>query len=378
MHLQPLATTCSVSGEPFVEGMRVASFLVRSGAALEIVRYDVIEAHAKGFSPEGILACRWVQPYKPRKQGENSERALKLTAENLFVALADPTTEPTPENTRLVQFLALMLERKKILRPRGRSTDGARNRFEHARSKQIFEIPAGDLTPEFFVAVQQQLSVLVGGPKTKPGAVVAPPELPVTEADASPSPTASSTASTLTSASATAVTAVAVSAVAVAAVTSEATPPGVTPSEDSNLPGSSGHAAASFPDATTAADTGSTMESKDDPVASPVAPISSEVEVGSEVDVKAALPVMADPETEAALSADAAERGGEESDEEFQADADFVGDADVGVESQAEPEIADAPEESAFPAAEAAERPSDGEKPAPGSIGSGSGGTAAA
>jgi hypothetical protein len=169
MHLQPLATTCFVSGEPFVEGARVASFLVRSGAALEIVRYDVLEDHAGTFTPEGQVACRWVHAYKPRKSGENPDRALKLTAENLFVALADPTTEPTPENTRLVQFLALMLERKKILKPKGRSADGARNRFEHAKSKQMFEVPAGELTPEFFVAVQEQLSVLVGAPKPKTG-----------------------------------------------------------------------------------------------------------------------------------------------------------------------------------------------------------------
>lgn len=167
MHLQPLATTCFVSGEPFVEGARVASYLVRAGAAMEIVRYDLLETHAATFVPEGQIACRWVHPYKPRKQGENSERALKLTTENLFVALADPTTEPTPENTRLVQFLALMLERKRILKPKGRSADGLRNRFEHAKSKQIFEVPAGELTPEFFVAVQEQLSVLVGGPKVK-------------------------------------------------------------------------------------------------------------------------------------------------------------------------------------------------------------------
>jgi len=171
MHLQPLAATCSVSGEPFGEGARVASFLVRSGAALEIVRYDVLEPHAATFAPDGVIACSWVHSYKPRKPGENADRALKLTAEHLFVALADPTTEPTPENTRLVQFLALMLERKKILRPRGQSTDGARNRYEHARSKQIFEVAAGDLTPEFFVAVQAQLSVLVGAPKVKPGAI---------------------------------------------------------------------------------------------------------------------------------------------------------------------------------------------------------------
>src|SRR5687768_3811930 len=150
MHLQPLATTCFVSGEAFIEGARVASYLVRSGATLEIVRYDVLEAHAGNFSPEGFIACRWVHAFKPRRPGENADRALKLTAESLFVALADPTTEPTPENTRLVQFLALMLERKKTLRPRGKSADGMKQLYEHAKTKQMFEVPVGELTPEFF------------------------------------------------------------------------------------------------------------------------------------------------------------------------------------------------------------------------------------
>jgi hypothetical protein len=174
LQLQPPATQCAVSGEPFAAGARVASHLVRVGAALEIVRYDVLEAHLEAFRPEGFVACRWVQPYKPRRSGENPDRALKLTAENLFVTLADPTTEPTPENTRLLQFLALMLERKKILRPRGASSDGLRQRYEHAKSKAMFEVPAGELTPEFFVAVQEQLSVLVGAPKVKETVAPAP------------------------------------------------------------------------------------------------------------------------------------------------------------------------------------------------------------
>lgn len=176
LHLQPLATTCFVSGEPFAEGARVASFLVRSGPNLEIVRYDVLEPHVADLKVDGQVACRWVHPFKPRKSGENPDKALKLTSEALFVTLADPTTEPTPENTRLVQFLALMLERKKILKPRGKSKDGARNLYEHAKSKQMFEVLAGDLTPEFFIAVQEQLSVLVGTPKAaaKPGAPAAP------------------------------------------------------------------------------------------------------------------------------------------------------------------------------------------------------------
>lgn len=174
MNLQPSAKTCFVSGEPFVEGARVASYLIRAANG-EIMRYDLLEPHAAGFFAPGFVACRWVQAYKPRKAGENPDKALKLTAEGLFATLADPATEPTPENTRLLQFIALMLERKKILRPRGKSADGLRNRYEHAKTKQIFEVPVGELTPEFFVAVQEQLTVLVGAPKPKADAPHAAP-----------------------------------------------------------------------------------------------------------------------------------------------------------------------------------------------------------
>ncbi len=166
--------TCFVSGRPFAEGDRVASFLVR-GATMEIVRYDLLEAQSEQFTLEGFVACRWVHVFKPRGQ-ENPDRALKLSAENLFVTLADPTNELNVESTRLVQFLALMLERKKLLRPKGRSADGAKNVYEHAKTKQLFEVPVGELTPEFFMAVQEQLTVLVGAPKVKPADAAAAAE----------------------------------------------------------------------------------------------------------------------------------------------------------------------------------------------------------
>jgi len=166
MNLQPRAPRCHVSGEEFVEGARVASYLVRA-KTLEVVRYDVLETHAANFSPEGFVACRWMQIYKSRAAGENADRALKLNAENLFLTLADPLNELNPESTRLVQFLALMLERKKILRPKGRSANGEKSVYEHAKTKQLYEVPVGELTNEFFVAVQEQLSVLVGEPKVK-------------------------------------------------------------------------------------------------------------------------------------------------------------------------------------------------------------------
>jgi hypothetical protein len=134
-----------------------------------MARYDLLAAEDANFRPEGFVFCRWTNVFKPRPKEENRDRALKLTAENLFVTLADPANEPNPVNTPLLQFLALLLERKRLLRPRGRTADGERNLLEHARTHQMYEIPAGDLSPEFFVKIQEQLGVLVGGaPAAKP------------------------------------------------------------------------------------------------------------------------------------------------------------------------------------------------------------------
>lgn len=181
LNLQPLATSCFVTGKAFAEGDRVLSFLVRNATSDEVMRYDVLESARAEFTVPGFVACSWGHVFKPRKANENPERELKLTAENLFVTLADPTVELAPENERLVQFLALMLERKKLLRPKGRAADGVRNLFEHAKTKAIYAVPAGELNPEFFMAIQEQLSVLVGGPK-KSAEVPKPADPAVTSA----------------------------------------------------------------------------------------------------------------------------------------------------------------------------------------------------
>ncbi len=166
LNLQPLAPACRVSSRPFAEGDRVVSYLVRA-AANEAVRHDVLAGEDANFHPEGAVLCRWVHRFKPKKAGENPDRLLKLTAENLFLTLADPANEPSPVNTPLLQFLALMLERKRLLRPRGRTADGERNLYEHLRTHQLYEIPAGDLSPEFFVKIQEQLGVLIKGSEKK-------------------------------------------------------------------------------------------------------------------------------------------------------------------------------------------------------------------
>jgi hypothetical protein len=177
MSLQPLAARSRISHRPFAEGDRVVSYLVRS-VTNEIERHDVLVAEDVDYRPGGFVFCRWAQLWKPRKTEVNSERTLKLTAESLFLTLADPANEPNPANTPLLQFLALMLERKRLLRPRGVTPDGERNLFEHVRTHQMYEIPVGELTPEFFVRIQEQVGLLVGSPKKAPAVPAAEPVTP--------------------------------------------------------------------------------------------------------------------------------------------------------------------------------------------------------
>lgn len=163
------------------------------GAEGQVTRWDVLASAEAQFTPPERVICRWVHVFKPRSKDDNPERTLKLGAESLFTALCDPAAEVIEANTPLIQFLTLMLERKKLLRPKGLTADRARRIYEHTKTKQLYEVPVGELTPEFFVKVQEQLGVLVGEPKKKaeappPSAAIPPASPPNGTPSGTPAP----------------------------------------------------------------------------------------------------------------------------------------------------------------------------------------------
>jgi len=173
--LHPIATKCFVSGRDFAEHDRVASYLVREATG-EVARRDLLESEDGRFMPPAFIYCRWVVGFKQRKADEDPARNLKLTADNLFLTLATPVGGEAPDsgsqslNTPLLQFLTLMLERKRQIKLRGYTEDGQRQIYEHMATHQLYEVPVGDLNAEFFQKIQEHLGVLVGTPKPKPEA----------------------------------------------------------------------------------------------------------------------------------------------------------------------------------------------------------------
>lgn len=166
LNLHPIATKCCVSGREFAENDRVVCYLVREEGG-QAGRRDMLEAEDGKFPMPVEVYCRWVVNFKPRRDGTDPDRALKLTAENLFLTLAAPDNPPSESNTPLLQFLALMLERKKLIKLRGLTADGQRQIYEHMPSHTLYEVPVGTLDDAFFVRIQEQLDVLVGAPKPK-------------------------------------------------------------------------------------------------------------------------------------------------------------------------------------------------------------------
>lgn len=170
--LHPIATKCFVSGRDFAENDRIASYLVREASG-EVARRDLLESEDGRFMPPAFIYCRWVVAFKQRKADEDPARNLKLTADNLFLTLATPSGSESPDlgsetlNTPLLQFLALMLERKRQIKLRGSTEDGQRHIYEHMATHQLYEVPVGDMNAEFFQKIQEHLGVLVGTPKNK-------------------------------------------------------------------------------------------------------------------------------------------------------------------------------------------------------------------
>ena len=160
LNLQPQAGMCFVTQAAFSEGARVVSFLVRDEAAGEYRRYDCL-AEAEGDNlPPGEVLCRWTRIFKPRPVGVDAERELKMSAESLFLSLTEDGAGDVSENSQLKQFLALMLERKRVLKNRGRSI-GGNLVYEHMRSKRMIEVPAGEMDAKFFMSVREKLGLLI-------------------------------------------------------------------------------------------------------------------------------------------------------------------------------------------------------------------------
>ena len=156
-NIQSRAPACAVSGTPFVKGERVYSALYwRDG---EYTRVDLNaaawQARNENIAPVSAWQADFVPPPPPEP-----EALAKNDAESLLRRLL-AQNEPSARNARYI--LALMLERKKILRQveRQRQDGAAVLVYEHLPSGEVWLIEDPGLKLGELKAVQDEVAGLL-------------------------------------------------------------------------------------------------------------------------------------------------------------------------------------------------------------------------
>lgn len=178
--IQSRSHACTGCGEAFTDKQTYHTLLTMTEAGYQ--RRDLCQKCHASQTHEGVLSY-WQGEYKmpPPVAPEPIQRE---NAESLLRKLVE-STDPTHAAARYI--LAVMLERKRILKHQDTVTDDQGNElliYEHAQSGESFTVPDPHLRLDQLADVQQHVAELLSPSAPKAGAE------PAAATDAAPVPTA--------------------------------------------------------------------------------------------------------------------------------------------------------------------------------------------
>jgi hypothetical protein len=149
---------CAHTNRPFTEGeyFYALLYLEKGEFRREDLSEEAFKARAEEPRPFSHWRARYAPPPPPQAEAVN-----KQTAEDLLRAYMEETGE---EHTNARYILALMLERKRILKEVEvkRGDDGSITRiYEHGKTGEVFVIPDPQLKLSQVEAVQRQVADLL-------------------------------------------------------------------------------------------------------------------------------------------------------------------------------------------------------------------------
>lgn len=157
LNFRPVGKSSQSSERPFQPGDRVVSYLVRGESGL-VERIDICTDEEAEFELPGESICRWEQRIRETDASEAETRKQQVqTTEDMFLSLVQekPLDEALSEQRLLAYFLAIQLERKRVLRSVGKE------RYLHVKSKTEYRVPNIELDPEELLKIQEQLGELL-------------------------------------------------------------------------------------------------------------------------------------------------------------------------------------------------------------------------
>ncbi|MFP4157902.1 MAG: hypothetical protein ACLFU4_09825 [Opitutales bacterium] len=159
--IKTISRKSSRSGEPFAPG-DVAVSIIYLDAQEGVARADLHESELDEFELPGELLGRWRRVIKDPDEASVQAGETLASAEDFFFSLFENEMDaPTEERDMLKHLLALMLERKRVLRALGRRKGEASLTYLHVKSKTELTVPVRDMSRELMLKIEDTLGDLI-------------------------------------------------------------------------------------------------------------------------------------------------------------------------------------------------------------------------
>lgn len=159
--IKTLSKKSSQSGVDLKAGDVVVS-IVFVNDLNELDRRDFLKTELDENPFDGKFVGKWerVVSENPEEDEREARRMAIAGSEDFFLSLYDDIGVEVEQKDVLKQMLALLLERKRILRAKGRPQNGLQL-YIHSSSKREFLVPQKELNEELISNIQTQINAFL-------------------------------------------------------------------------------------------------------------------------------------------------------------------------------------------------------------------------
>jgi len=160
--IKTIARKSALSEQPFNPGDRIVCLIFKVAEGGELGRADLLEAEFGDFEIPGEVLGRWTRVVKDPNDQSVSARETMASAEDFFLSLYEvEQADAQEESGALKHLLALMLERKRVLRSMGPRQKEGSQLYLHVKSKKELFVPIVEISPELMLKIQDTLGDIV-------------------------------------------------------------------------------------------------------------------------------------------------------------------------------------------------------------------------
>lgn len=160
--IKTLSRKSTLSGENFEPGDQAVSLVYVDGDGGELGRADLHEEELAELQSPGQVLGRWNWVMKDPEEGSTNVADTVASAEDFFFSLFE--NEAGDERDRsdaLKHLLALMLERKRILRAIGPRQTSGTQAYLHVKTKKELDVPIAEISRELMFKIEDTLGDII-------------------------------------------------------------------------------------------------------------------------------------------------------------------------------------------------------------------------